>query len=138
MWECSPPMGWRSAVERPPQPGLVDPPEVVLPAVDQGHRDLLGVPLQQRRVVEDGDLVRYTLFDRGASVDEYWSVPEFRGPLPPGDVIAFNANPTVVARLTGAQPAEVRRVARTAATPDDLPPALELHAQIAELMGVEP
>lgn len=87
--------------------------------------------------VEDGDLVRYTLFDRGASVDEYWSVPEFRGPLPPGDVIAFNANPTVVARLTGAQPAEVRRVARTAASPDELPPAVELHAQIAELMGVE-
>jgi ribosomal protein S18 acetylase RimI-like enzyme len=87
--------------------------------------------------VEEGALVRYTLYDRGANVDEYWSVPEYRGPRPPGDVVALGANPTVVARLTGADPARVREVARTAATPDDLPPALELHAQIAELMGVE-
>ena len=87
--------------------------------------------------VEDGALVRYTLYDRGAAVDEYASVPEFRGPLPPGDVIALGANPTVVARLTGADPARVREIARTAASPGDLPPALELHAQIAELMGVQ-
>jgi GNAT superfamily N-acetyltransferase len=87
--------------------------------------------------VEDGALVRYTLYDRGAAVDEYASVPEFRGPLPPGDVIALGANPTVVARLTGADPAHVREIARTAASPADLPPALELHAQIAELMGVQ-
>jgi GNAT superfamily N-acetyltransferase len=87
--------------------------------------------------VEDGALVRYTLYDRGAAVDEYASVPEFRGPLPPGDVIALGANPTVVARLTGADPARVREIARTAASPVDLPPALELHAQIAELMGVQ-
>ena len=87
--------------------------------------------------VEDGALVRYTLYDRGAAVDEYASVPEFRGPLPPGDVIALGANPTVVARLTGADPARVREIARTAASPADLPPALELHAQIAELMGVQ-
>lgn len=87
--------------------------------------------------VEDGALVRYTLYDRGAAVDEYASVPEFRGPLPPGDVIALGANPTVVARLTGADPARVREIARTASSPADLPPALELHAQIAELMGVQ-
>lgn len=87
--------------------------------------------------VEDGALVRYTLYDRGAAVDEYASVPEFRGPLPPGDVIALGANPTVVARLTGADPARVREIARTAASPADLPPALELHGQIAELMGVQ-
>lgn len=87
--------------------------------------------------VEDGALVRYTLYDRGAAVDEYASVPEFRGPLPPGDVIALGANPTVVARLTGADPARVREIARTAASPADLPPALELHAQIAELMGIQ-
>jgi hypothetical protein len=30
----------------------------------------------------------------------------------------------------------VREIARTASSPADLPPALELHAQIAELMGV--
>jgi GNAT superfamily N-acetyltransferase len=87
--------------------------------------------------VEDGALVRYTLYDRGAAVDEYASVPEFRGPLPPGDVIALGANPTVVARLTGADPARVREVVRTAASPADLPPAVELHGQIAQLMGVQ-
>jgi ribosomal protein S18 acetylase RimI-like enzyme len=86
--------------------------------------------------VEDGALVRYTLVDRGSVVDEYASVPEYRGPLPPGDVIALGANPTVVSRLTGADPVRVREIARTAASPADLPPALELHAQIAELMGV--
>jgi ribosomal protein S18 acetylase RimI-like enzyme len=87
--------------------------------------------------VEEGALVRYVLYDRGAAVDEYASVPEFRGPLPPGDVIALGANPTVVARLTGADPGRVREVARTGSSPAELPPALELHAQIAELMGVE-
>jgi GNAT superfamily N-acetyltransferase len=87
--------------------------------------------------VEEGSLVRYVLYDRGAAVDEYASVPEFRGPLPPGDVIALGANPTVVARLTGADPGRVREVARSASSPSELPPALELHAQIAELMGVE-
>jgi hypothetical protein len=28
-------------------------------------------------------VVRYDLFDRGADVDEYLSVPEYFGPLPP-------------------------------------------------------
>jgi GNAT superfamily N-acetyltransferase len=87
--------------------------------------------------VEEGALVRYTLYDRGAAVDEYASLPEFRGPLPLGEVIALGANPTVVARLTGAEPARVREIARTASSAADLPPALELHQQIAELMGVQ-
>jgi GNAT superfamily N-acetyltransferase len=86
--------------------------------------------------VEDGALVRYTLVDRGSVVDEYASVPEYHGSLPPGEVVALGANPTVVARLTGADPARVREIARTGSSPADLPPALELHAQIAELMGV--
>jgi len=86
--------------------------------------------------VEEGAVVHYTLFDRGSVVDEYVSVPEFRGPLPPGDVIALGANPTVVARLTGADPARVREIARTAPSTADLPPATELYAQIADLMGV--
>lgn len=86
--------------------------------------------------VEDGALVRYNLFDRGSSIDEYASVPQYRGALPPGDVIALAANPTVVARLTGADPHRVREVARTAATPEELPPAEDLYEEIATLMGV--
>ena len=87
--------------------------------------------------VEHGAVVRYNLFDRGADVDEYLSVPEFYGALPPGDVYAMGANATVVARLTGADPQRVRAVARTAATPAELPPAQELYDQIAEVMGVK-
>src|SRR5205823_14709726 len=87
--------------------------------------------------VEEGAVVRYTLFDRGGAVDEYASVPEYQGELPPGDVVALGANPTVVARLTGAEPARVRAIARTAASPDELSPAPELLAQLAEAMGLE-
>ncbi len=87
--------------------------------------------------VERGAVVRYNLFDRGAGVDEYLSVPEFFGPLPPGDVIALGANPTVVARLTGADPKRVREVARTAAALVELPPAQDLYEQIAAVLGVE-
>jgi GNAT superfamily N-acetyltransferase len=87
--------------------------------------------------VEDGAVVRYVLFDRGSMVDEYASVPEFHGELPPGDVIALGANPTVVARLTNADPARVRAVARTAASPAELPSAEDLYRQIADVFGVE-
>jgi GNAT superfamily N-acetyltransferase len=87
--------------------------------------------------VESGAVVRYNLFDRGSSVDEYASVPEYRGSLPPGDVIALGANPTVVARLTGADPQRVRAVARTARSPNELPPAEDLYLEIARMMGVE-
>jgi ribosomal protein S18 acetylase RimI-like enzyme len=87
--------------------------------------------------LEEGAVVRYALYDRGQIVDEYLSVPEFFGPLPPGDVVALAANPTVVARLTGADPNAVRAVARTARSPDDLPPAPELLAELARVFGVE-
>ena len=87
--------------------------------------------------VESGNVVRYALVDRGQAVDEYASVPEFHGPLPPGDVVALSANPTVVARLTGADPADVRAVARTATSPADLPPAPALLAELARVLGVE-
>jgi GNAT superfamily N-acetyltransferase len=86
--------------------------------------------------LEDGRLVRYVLYERGSVVDEYQSVPEYHGPVPPGDVVALGANATVVSRLTGADPARVRAVARTAASPDELPPAPELLQQIAELLGL--
>jgi len=87
--------------------------------------------------VEQGALVWYSLYERGSDVDMYASVPEFHGELPPGDVIALGSNPTVVARLTGADPHQVREIARTAASPADLPPALELVKAIAGVMGIE-
>jgi len=87
--------------------------------------------------VERDELVRMILFERGRIVDEYLSVPEFYGPLPPGDVVGLAANPTVVSRLTGAEPEAVRRIARTAPAPADLPPARELLADLAAAMGVE-
>jgi ribosomal protein S18 acetylase RimI-like enzyme len=87
--------------------------------------------------VDDGVVVRYVLYERGSVVDEYQSLPEHFGPLPPGDVIALGANPTVVSRLTGAEPAEVRAVARTASSPDELPPADELLQQLAQVLGLE-
>jgi ribosomal protein S18 acetylase RimI-like enzyme len=88
--------------------------------------------------VQRGVVVRYDLFDRGADIDEYLSVPEYYGALPPGDAYALGANATVVGRLTGADPRRVREVARTAASPEELPPAQELYEQIATVMGVQP
>jgi hypothetical protein len=81
--------------------------------------------------------VRFVLFERGRLMDEYLSVPQFHGELAPGDVISLSANPTVVARLTGADPARVRDVIRTADRPEDLSPATELIVQVAAVLGVE-
>jgi len=88
--------------------------------------------------VEHGAVVRFRLFERGRMVDEYLSVPSYYGALSKGDELAFAANPTLVARLTGAEPETVRRVARTALAPSELPPAEELYAQVATVMGLEP
>lgn len=88
--------------------------------------------------VEHGSVVRYRLYERGRMVDEYLSVPTFYGELSTVDQLGLAANPTLVARLTGAARDEVHRVARTAASPAELPPAEELYGQIAKLMGVEP
>jgi ribosomal protein S18 acetylase RimI-like enzyme len=87
--------------------------------------------------VEEGAVVRYALFERGSIVDEYQSVPDYFEPLPPGDIVALGANPTVVSRLTGAEPSRMRAAARTASSPDDLPPPDELLQQIASAMGLE-
>jgi hypothetical protein len=87
--------------------------------------------------VEEEEVVRFVLFERGRVMDEYLSVPEYYGDVPPGDVIALSANPTVVARLTGADAAEVRRVARTAKATSELPPARELARELSALLGVE-
>jgi ribosomal protein S18 acetylase RimI-like enzyme len=86
--------------------------------------------------IERGAAVRYAIYDRGGMVDEYLSVPELYGPLPPGDVIALGANPRVVARLTGADPDRVREVAVTAVTPEELPPPEELRDQLVSLLGL--
>jgi ribosomal protein S18 acetylase RimI-like enzyme len=87
--------------------------------------------------LERDELVRMILFERGRIVDEYLSVPEFYGPLPPGDVVGLAANPRVVSRLTGADPEAVRRIAVTASSPGDLAPARELLAEVAGAMGVQ-
>jgi ribosomal protein S18 acetylase RimI-like enzyme len=88
--------------------------------------------------LEQGEVVRFRLFERGRMVDEYLSVPSFYGPVPKGDELALAANPTLVARLTGAAPEDVRRVARNAASPSELPDPERLYAEIAQLMGLEP
>jgi len=86
--------------------------------------------------LEEGAVVRFLLFDRGQMVDEYLSVPTYYGPLPRVDELALAANPTLIGRLTGADPARIRAVARTAASPTELPPAPELLAQLAEALGL--
>ena len=87
--------------------------------------------------VEEEAVVRFLLFERGLMVDEYLSVPGYYGSIAKVDELSLAANPTLVARLTGADPARVRAVARTASTPAELPPARELAAQIGELMGLQ-
>jgi hypothetical protein len=87
--------------------------------------------------IEDGLAVHYIAFERGRMMDEYLSVPQYRGPLAPGDAIAMRANPTVIARLTGAEPGAIRSLARTADSPVDLPPAEELLGELASALGLE-
>jgi len=86
--------------------------------------------------VEQEALVRMILLDRGGIVDEYASVPEFHGPLPPGEVVALNANPVVVERYTGAAQAAVRAASPVARVPSDLPPARELLAGLVAVLGL--
>ena len=88
--------------------------------------------------VEHGAVVRFKLYERGRMVDEYLSVPSFYGPISKGDELALEANPTLVARLTGADRDEVRHTARTAGQPDELPKADELYVEIARMMRLEP
>jgi ribosomal protein S18 acetylase RimI-like enzyme len=86
-------------------------------------------------LAQEGQVVRFRLYERGRMVDEYLSVPSYYGDLPKGDELALEANPTLVSRLTGADRDDVRRIARTAASPADLP--ADLYEQIAALMGLE-
>ena len=86
-------------------------------------------------LAQEGEVVRFRLYESGRMVDEYLSVPTYYGALPKGDELALEANPTLVARLTGADRDEVRPVARTAASPAELPP--DLYERIGALMGLE-
>jgi len=85
--------------------------------------------------VEDGRIVHLIALERGRLMDEYVSVPSVRQ-LAPGDAIALRANPTVLSRLTGADPARIRAAARTAESPEELPPAEELISLVAEALGI--
>lgn len=85
---------------------------------------------------EEGKVVRYVALERGRVVDEYLSVPEFYGPLPPGEVIALGANPRLMSRLTGADAEAVRATARTAKSTAELPPARELLAELARVFAL--
>jgi len=87
--------------------------------------------------LEVGAVVRLRLYERGRMVDEYLSVPNYYETLDMSDQLALAANPTLVARLTGADREAVRRVARTAASPAELPPAEELYRELAQVMGLE-
>jgi hypothetical protein len=86
--------------------------------------------------VEEEAVVRMVLFDRGGIVDEYASIPEFYGPLPPGEVVALHANPVVVERYTGASQASIRAAAPVAGVPAELPLARELLARLAGALGL--
>jgi ribosomal protein S18 acetylase RimI-like enzyme len=96
----------------------------------------LGVPVVALAVEEEA-VARFLLFDRGRMVDEYLSVPSYYGELNKADELSLAANPTLVARLTGADPARVRAVARVAASPSELPPARDLLAELAAVMNLE-
>lgn len=111
---------------------------------DRSAQRRLGTELSERMGVpavalalEEEAVVRFLLFERGRMVDEYLSVPTYYGELSKADELSLSANPTLAARLTGADPVRVRAVARVASSPSELPPARELLAQIAEVFGLE-
>ena len=111
---------------------------------DRSAQRRLGAELSERMgvpvvafAVEEEAVVRFLLFERGRMVDEYLSVPTYYGELNKADELSLSANPTLVARLTGADPARVRSVARVASSPAELPPAHELLGEIAAVMNLE-
>jgi ribosomal protein S18 acetylase RimI-like enzyme len=111
---------------------------------DRSAQRRLGAELSERMgvpavalAVEEEAVVRFLLFERGRMVDEYLSVPTYYGELSKADELSLSANPTLAARLTGADPVRVRAVARVASSPSELPPARELLSQIADMLGLE-
>ncbi|HLM92853.1 MAG TPA: hypothetical protein VK273_03475 [Gaiellaceae bacterium] len=137
------PGGSKGSVVAPPRNGwigvydeLTDRNPEMLRRLARELSDRMGAVVLQLGV-EEGQVVRFVLLERGRTMDEYLSVPEYYGEVAPGDVISLAANPTVVARLTGANAGEVRRVIVTGRSPDELPPAEELVAAVGSLLGVE-
>jgi hypothetical protein len=123
--------GWTSAYDE-----LCDREPEMLRRLAKEFSDRMGA-LVLAMGVEEGAVVRYVALDRGRVVDEYLSVPEFYGPLPPGEVIALGANPRLMARLTGADPEAVRMTARTGEGLRELPPPEELLSELARLFGTD-
>src|SRR4051812_48764805 len=137
------PGGSKGSVVAPPRNGwigvydeLTDRNPEMLRRLARELSDRMGAVVLQLGV-EEGQVVRFVLLERGRTMDEYLSVPEYYGEVPPGDVISLAANPTVVARLTGANAGEVRRVIVNGRSPDELPPADELAGAVGALLGVE-
>jgi hypothetical protein len=122
--------GWTSAYDE-----LTDREPEMLRRLAREISDRMGASVVAMGV-EEGRVVRYVALERGRVVDEYLSVPEYYGQLPPGEVIALGANPRLMARLTGADADAVRATARTGRSPEELPAAAELLAELARLFGV--
>ena len=132
----------RGSVVRPPQEGwtsvydeLCDREPEMLRRLARELSDRMGAFVLAVGA-EEGRVVRYVALERGRVVDEYLSVPEYYGPLPPGEVIALGANARLMARLTGADQDRVRAAARTGRSPDELPPAHELLTSLADVFGL--
>jgi hypothetical protein len=109
---------------------------------DRSAQRRLGAELSERMGVpvvalalEENAVVRFLLFDRGRMVDEYLSVPTYYGDLNKADELSLAANATLVARLTGADPARGARGRAHGVASVELPPAPELLEQIAEVMN---
>ena len=108
----------------------------MLPRLARELSDAVGV-VAISFAVEEGAVARYRIYDRGRMLDEYLSVPEYYGPLPPGEVISLGANPTLVERLTGADRRAVRSAAVVGPSPDELPPPAEIVVSLATAMRIE-
>jgi hypothetical protein len=76
-------------------------------------------------------------FDRGRLLDEYLSVQEYYGPLPPGEVVALAANPTLVERLTGAPRREIAAAAVHGDSPRVIAPPNEIVQSLAAAMRID-
>jgi hypothetical protein len=123
--------GWISVYDE-----LCDRDPSMLPRLARELSDAVGV-VAISFAVEEGAVARYRIYDRGRMLDEYLSVPEYYGPLPPGEVISLGANPTLVERLTGADRRAVRSAAVVGPSPDELPSPAEILVSLAVAMRIE-